>query len=298
LVNEQIGKHKMIILETLDKFGSLGTSELAKYAQLHRETVLIRCKELVDEGWIYDKINKHGKYRLRKKSDFGFPSRSRFRNKLFSKFDRLPLVTEEKNGFFNLDKDKLSTTTKDHDYFEKYTIFEFSTRIGALITYLIIEAMQPKGLIPPNVNIPINFKHSKFDYISGRERDKIVREFVNTVIDPHFLLQKFSILRLVRTGLKINNPIKKNIDKKINSLKVEEKIASKENNYEAKKEIARRIKELGKIKEMEMNPQDPYWSMHELDNETYIKLKQIYSDLYPRFFTALEKLKDEVSRQK
>jgi hypothetical protein len=49
---------------------------------------------------------------------------------------------------------------------------------------------------------------------------------------------------------------------------------------------------------MEMNPQDPYWSMHELDMETYAKLKQIYSDLYPRFFTALEKIKSEVSRQK
>ena len=289
-----------MILEYLDKFGPLGTSELAKYAQIHRETVLILCNQLVNEGWIYDKEHKHGKYRLKKKSDFEFLSRSRFRHKLFSKFHRLSLVTAEKNELFNLDLDidKLSITTKDHDYFDKITIFEFSNRIGALITYLLIEAMQPKGLIPPNTNIPINFKNSKFDFISGRERDKIVREFVNTVIDPHFLLQKFSTLGLVRTGLKINNPIKKNIDKIINSLEVEEKKAIKENNYEAKKEITRRIKKLRKIKEMEMNPQDPYWSMHELDMETYTKLKQIYSILYPRFFAELEKIKSEVFKQK
>lgn len=298
MVNEQIGKHKKTILEYLDKFGPSGTSELAKYAQIHRETVLNLCNQLVNEGWIYDKEHKHGKYRLKKKSDFEFPSRSRFRNKLFSKFDRLPLVTAEKNELFNLDLDIDKLSTKDHDYFDKITIFEFSSRIGALITYLLIEAIQPKGLIPPNTNIPINFKNSNFDFISGRERDKIVREFVNTVIDPHFLLQKFSRLGLVRTGLKINNPIKKNIDKIIKSLEVEEKKAIKENNYEAKKETIRRIKELRKIKELEMNPQDPYWSMHELDMETYIKLKQIFSILYPRFFAELEKIKSEVSKQK
>ncbi len=286
----------MRILEYLAKFGPLGTSELAKYTQLHRDTVLILCKELVNEGWIYDKEHKHGKYRLKEKSDFDFPSHSMFRHKLFSRFDRLPLVTEEKNGLFNLDQDKLSIT-KDHEYLEKFTIFEFSNRIGALITYLIIEAMQPKGLIPPNTNIPINLKNSKFDFISGRERDKIVREFITAVIDPHFLLQKFSRLWLVRTGLKINNPSKKNIDKIINSLEFEEKKAIKENNYDAKKEISRRIKEWRKIKELEMNPQDPYWSMHELDMETYTKLKQIYGDLYPKFFVELEKIKNEVFKE-
>jgi hypothetical protein len=286
----------MKILEYLAKFDALGTSELAKYTQLHRETVLILCKELVNEGWIYDKEHKHGKYRLKKKSDFNFPSPLRFRHKLFSKFDKLPFVTtEEKNELFDLDKDKLF---KDHDYKDKIVIFEFSNRIGALITYLIIEAMQPKGLIPPNTNIPINFKNSKYDFISGRERDKMVREFITAVIDPHFLLQKFSKLRLVRTGLKINNPIKKNIDKIINYLEREEKKAIKENNYDAKKEIARTIKELRKIKEMEMNPQDPYWSMHELDMETYTKLKQIYRNLYPRFFAELEKIKNEISKEK
>src|SRR5687767_10575990 len=110
----------MIILEYLDKFGALGTSELAKYTQLHRETILILCNELVNEGWIHDKANKHGKYRLKKKSDFEFPSRSKFRNKFFSKFDRLPLVTEEKNELINLDKDKLSN---DPDYVDKFVIF-------------------------------------------------------------------------------------------------------------------------------------------------------------------------------
>jgi hypothetical protein len=295
MVNEQSKRHKRKVLEYLDKYGPLGTSELREFTGFHPETILILCNQLVKEGWIYDKENKHGKYRLKKKSDFEFPSRSRFRHKLFSKFDKLPLVTKEENELFNLDKDKLS---KDHDYVDKFVIFEFSTRIGALLTYLMIEALQPKGPIPPNANIPINFKNHKFDFISGRERDKIVREFINTVIDPHFLLQKFSTLGLVRTGLRINNPIKKNIDKIVNSLEIEEKKAIKENNQEAKKEIARRIKQLKKIKELEMDPQDPYWSMHELDMETYTKLKRIYNDLYPRFFTALEKIKNEISKEK
>ena len=189
---------------------------------------------------------------------------------------------------FNLDKDKLS---KDHDYVDKFVIFEFSTRIGALITYLMIEALQPKGLIPPNANIPINFKNHKFDFISGPERERIVREFINTVIDPHFLLQKFSRLGLVRTGLRINNPIKKNIDKIVNYLEIEEKKAIQENNHEAKKDIARSIKELKKIKELEMNPQDPYWSMHELDMETYTKLKQIYKT-YIQIFYRIRKNKE------
>lgn len=297
MINEQIGKHKRRILEYLDKFGPLGTSELAELTELHRETVLILCNQLVNEGWIYEKENKHGKYRLKKKSDFEFPSRSKLRHKLFSKFDKLPLVTEEKNGFFNLDKDKLSTK-EDHDYLDKFTIFEFSNRIGALITYLIIEAMQPKGLVPPTTNIPLKFKNSKFDFINGRDRDKIVREFIDTVIDPQFLLQKLSRLWLVRTGLKLNNPSKKNIDKIINSLEREEKKAIKENNYPAKKKITRRIKEWRKIKELEMNPQDPYWSMYELDNETYTKLKQIYGNIYPTFYEELEKIKSEVSKPK
>ena len=47
-----------------------------------------------------------------------------------------------------------------------------------------------------------------------------------------------------------------------------------------------------------MNPQDPYWSMYELDNETYTKLKQIYSNIYPRFYEELEKIKSEVSKPK
>ena len=289
MVNEQSKRHKRKILECLDKYSSLGTSELSEFTGFHPETILMLCNQLVNEGWIYDKENKHGKYRLKKKSDFEFPSRSRFQHKLFSKFDKLPLITEEKNELFNLDKDKLS---KDHDYVDKFVIFEFSNRIGALITYLMIEALQPKGLIPPNANIPINFKNHKFDFISGRERDKIVREFITTVIDPQFLLQKFSRLGLVRTGLKINNPIKKNIDKIVNSLEIEEKKAIKENNHEAKKDIARSIKVWKKIKELEMNPQDHYWSMHELDMETYTKLKQIYENLYPKFFAELEKIKN------
>jgi hypothetical protein len=54
------------------------------------------------------------------------------------------------------------------------------------------------------------------------------------------------------------------------------------------KNIVRRIKEWKKIKELEMNPQDPYWSMYELD-QTYNKLNQIHSELYLRFFIELEK---------
>jgi hypothetical protein len=54
------------------------------------------------------------------------------------------------------------------------------------------------------------------------------------------------------------------------------------------KNIVRRIKEWKKIKELEMNPQDPYWSMYELD-QTYNKLNQIHSELYLMFFIELEK---------
>jgi hypothetical protein len=42
-----------------------------------------------------------------------------------------------------------------------------------------------------------------------------------------------------------------------------------------------------------MNSQDPYWSMYELDRETYNKLNQIYSGFYLRFFYRIRKKKTE-----
>ena len=294
MVNEQSRKHKRRILESLEKNGPSSTSELEKNTQLHRETISILCNQLISEGWIYNKENKHGKYRLTEKSIFYFPSGSNFRRKLISKFDKLPLVTEENNNLFNIDNKKL---INDRDYFDKYGIFEFSNRIGALITYLIIQALHQKGLVPID-EISLNFKNSQFELIKGRDRNTIAQNFIDSVIDPDFLIQNFSVLRIVRTGLKINNPIKKNINLILKNLKQEEKIAIKEKNNDTRKKISKKMEELRKIKEFEMNPQDPYWSMYELDRETYNKLNQIYSELYPRFFGELEKIKAEVSKQK
>jgi len=214
--------------------------------------------------------------------------------KIILKFYKLPFVTEENNKVFNLDKDKLY---KDYDCFDKIAILEFSNRIGALITYIMIEAIKPKGLILPISEIPINLKNFIFEFIQGSYKDRIAKDFIRTLLDPFFFLEKFTKLGIVRTGLKINNPDKKNINKILRYLEQEKKNVDKVRNKEVKKVIMRRIMELKKIKELEMNPHDPYWSMYELDNETYIKLNEIYKNTYPKFYAELEKIKNMVLKQ-
>lgn len=114
-----------MILDILNRSGPQTTRELKDSIDCDDETILINCRKLVKQGWIYDKENKHGKYRLAEESKVPAFVKYQSRNILFSKrmLDFMfKLNSKKDNGLKNL-----------------------ANEIGSYVLYVLIESLNTEG---------------------------------------------------------------------------------------------------------------------------------------------------------
>ena len=192
----------------------IGIGEIAKSLKIDRTTVTRICKTLVEEGLILKK-NKQAKYHL---TEMAFNEPMLFRriyktrqlekiwhikpNMIHCKTDGKRLqINEIKinkiNKYLEIDNNIQSpskiATQEEKDEIE---LFIFANKVGAIITYLFLQAIQP---YQDNLEIS-DSKYTLLKKIDGRTIDDSIIRWIKQVIDPKEIFDEFCKLNIVNRG--------------------------------------------------------------------------------------------------
>jgi hypothetical protein len=230
-----------------------GLPEEVKSKLIRRETIRLRyiqdiLYDLQDKG-IVAQEKPFGKYFLTDKifQDPKFTA-SIFGRNAISKINYRKALLQ--NPFVRVDHD-----SSDSD---AYTLFAFANKIGALIVYTMLDAMNPDSM-----------KH----LTKGIDKDHFVRDTVNSIISPQKILWEFCKIKPVKRGQAVWNP-----------LPISESLPP-----EVQTELLARQR-----KARWFDPHDPAWSQYEMDRESFEKAMQTFRRVYPRVFEELEKTKNDL----
>jgi predicted transcriptional regulator len=158
-----------------------------------------------------------------------------------------------------------ANTGHTHSDLDEINLFEFANRIGALITYIMIQALSPKKILSYNENLlGIDVP------IKGKDKFNMSHNWVNKAIIPTSILSEFCKLWMVERGLAVFNrlPIDKSLPPEI------------QNAFLAKQKELRQY-----------DPEDPYSSHLEMDNDNFSKLVNAFEKVYPNLFKEFENLR-------
>lgn len=121
----------------------MSTKELEKHARLNHDTISRHCQDLVSKGRI-SKKNKKGRYHLTMEALRDMVTYAWFfEKKMTNKIMDFKVASDKENSFCNI-----NDTEKTN---QQFPLFKFANRIGAYITYLMIQAFSPK-LLEPYIN--------------------------------------------------------------------------------------------------------------------------------------------------
>jgi predicted transcriptional regulator len=151
--NSDVERHKIIVKNEImhalvNNPNGIGTSQLAKMVGIDRSNISSYLKKLVETGYAKRGAGLHGKY---------FPTDKIFKNHLFSSHFTGELFVSELLGKPNLILRDLPLNPDDADFrnFLPYlqkgelglmrTMFEFMNSLGAFITYILIQALNPEN---------------------------------------------------------------------------------------------------------------------------------------------------------
>lgn len=213
------------------------TGELTKDTDLTDETVNTHCKELISQGYLHDKENKFGRYKWTGKilgdpklRAFLFAGKTIRRillwNKWICKNNKFCRKDFSKKILFHHEycKDKLHrkilddrikslsfdliniddrNAIKKHfnsvdSQMDQLTLFEFANRIGALITYVLIDAVRPSrktfGIY--------GAVGEKERTLNRQDKDDWSIDWVSRALNMHMVLWEFCKLWPVQRGMK------------------------------------------------------------------------------------------------
>jgi hypothetical protein len=144
-------------------------------------------------------------------------------------------------------------------YIDAYSLFAFGNKIGALIVYAMLDAMNPDSMKR---------------LAKGIEKDQFVQEKINNIIAPQKILEEFCKIEPVKRGKAVWNtlPISESLPREVQSKLL------------ARQQKARLF-----------DPSDPRWSRYEMDHETFEKAMLAFSHAYPGVFETLERVKKDLS---
>lgn len=168
------------------------TGQLIQDTKLSRETIYTLCKQLEEKGLI-SKSNKFAKYRLTDNALYD-PTLSSwiFRGEVMRGIARWSVPISKPNKFCKID-----THNRDKEYQTERELFDFSNKISALITYILLHALRPR-------DISINGTSKKKIRLSGKEKSEQATRWVENTISPARLLFEFSNIRSVKKGLAVH----------------------------------------------------------------------------------------------
>jgi hypothetical protein len=188
-------EHKDIIFHiiALSEPDGKSTNELTKDTGFHRDTIYTLCKQMLKNGLLI-KSGKFGKYHLGPKSleDSGLHGFI-FGTEVTKQFYSLRDFICTTNKFCNneycksvLEGRPYKEIIPDKDLYDEVHLFEFAIRIGAIISYELIESMKYAQL--PNLN-----------YV---KRNDLILKWIDNVIRPLLLIQIFRRLYPVSKRLR------------------------------------------------------------------------------------------------
>jgi hypothetical protein len=247
------------------------TSELVRETGLHRDTVYTISKQLEEVDWI-KKTDKYGRYHLTETAVMDPHTASWiFSAEVMSNFRKWYTPPSRPNKFSSFD-------SKDSDLVER-ELFEFGNKIGALITYILIQAIRPRDI---RIKGSRNNQSAKKIKLSGKEKTEQARLWVEKTINPVRILFEFCRLPPVKKGLAVfgeDIPIEKSLPA----------------------EVQEKYRVIQK-KRRKMSTDDPLWTDSELDEETFNKLTTAFANIYPEINTQLEYIRrtlpDKVQKHK
>lgn len=254
------------------------TSELVKETGLDRDTIYSHCKQLIKKGLII-KQGKFGKYRLTTKF---------YNNPIYMAQCLMREILQEpsfRTGYVSLHNkftnEKLSEKFEDlysqgtnffkiirnRSKMDAILIYEFANRIGAIITYLIIQAFQfsrdsQSSLLNAMSHMEKNNsnanqqKYRQKGFVDGNLMDKLTIEWINKAIQPYMILNEFV------------------------------RFMNYERSHIYGEDILRRTK-----KPDNNNPKS--WSFYEIERSDYQKFLNAFGSVYPDVFDLIEHIKNE-----
>ena len=232
-------------------------SEEEKEKRIKRETIKIRyieyiLRDLKEKGEVTQE-KPFGRYFL---TDRIF-EKPKFAADLFGK-NAIPelgrgMKASLRNPFVNIDDDNL-----EEDYFNAKTLFEFANNLGAFMTYVMLDAVNPDDM-----------KHLE----KGSEKDELVREKIINAIQIDRIFREFCRLEIIKRGRAVYAPIPTN----------------ESDPPEMREEILRLQKKARFI-----NIDDPKWSLYEMDKDNFQKALKAFALAYPYPYEILESIKEEM----
>jgi hypothetical protein len=158
-----------------------------------------------------------------------------------------------------------ANTGHTHNDLDEINLFEFANRIGALITYIMIQALSPKKILSYNENLlGIDVR------IKGKDKYNMSSNWVNKAIIPTLILSEFCKLWMMERGLAV-----------LNKLPIDKYLPPEIQNYflATQKEFR------------QYDPEGSYSSHLEMDNENFSKLVNAFEKVYPNLFKEFENLR-------
>jgi hypothetical protein len=279
----EVHKERMIKLVLDSEPDGLSTPELSKEMKCHPDTVLKIGKELIRERKLVPKNGRFGKYHVTKevyrdptyiaqdlmyellyKPAFRSPFRNQylciddsFSNETLS--ERLDFLLSQDRSYFNVPQNRSEM--------DSILTHEFASRIGAIITYLIILPFQFNRNSPSHslntvrgqlenkeANPSLGPEQNRYpEQLEGRRVDKLIIDWINNAIQPTTILIEF-IRFMNNAGRSIYG-----------------------------EDILRRDKNDSNLQQR---------SFYEINSEDYHRLKCAYARSYPKLFDLIEEIRN------
>jgi hypothetical protein len=286
-------------MEAIIKFGARSNTELMRDTGLSKDTIIEYTKRMKYNG-IINKNGKKGKWYLTNDA-YQYPKlrATLFRKKAITKIlkDNIPIRKQPnllsinyENSPINLDSEE-DLQLSQQDIIFQQQLFRFVSKVGCYIVYCFIKAIEP-NIWRPKIDI------TEIEFMLGHDKDKVIKEWIENCIDISEIFREFCNLKIVKQGLARGIPNQPPSFNKI--VKLVEQSSKVKNNEVSKSQINELAKDIHsqykKIYEQnskrKLNPEDPTWSLYELDKSTYDDLFKNLKNVYPNVVEELDKIKN------
>jgi hypothetical protein len=200
----ELNKAKILQCLASGDIDGKSTTSITNETGLHRDTIHTLSRQLIATGLVTKGQGRWGKYRLTEKAlgdvsllgwIFG---RSAFKE-IWRKGSEILSGCQYCNNVDLNDAAKISD-----EEFERRLLFSFTVLIGAYVMFVFLRSFEPSAIKAAN-NTKKSFRtplQKVSGGISGRHKDELVRQWVNSAIQPYMMLTEFRKLRLIRRNLK------------------------------------------------------------------------------------------------
>jgi hypothetical protein len=179
------------------------TTSITNETGLHRDTVHTLSRQLIATGLVMKGQGRWGKYRLTEKAlgDVSLLGWIFGRSAFKEIWENGSEILSDCQYCNNVDLNDAAKISDEE--FERRLLFSFTVLIGAYVMFVFLKSFEPSAIEAANLKKSFRTPLQKVGGgISGRHKDELVRQWVNSAIQPYMMLTEFRKLRLIRQNLK------------------------------------------------------------------------------------------------